>query len=265
MVPAGTQALARVFDAAAASPHAQVALSRIGGREGYRPFSIALGAAKPILLYPDLRGFVQQSIRVLGPGGPARAEFEHLLKVTHEEMTASRPSLPLSPLLVSDPSGIAQPNRPRDNVELLQYVLLSPDASYALPNTPPAPIVQRDPRGFALVAGSRPGEPGSVPPPFSDLFQDGPDGPVAGPDGMADVDAFGRFIDAKGNPVLVDVPFDTPGKARVRQGDALGRALLEDGSNAYEYLDTQQTLVASLARDLRSLADPNDQRDFRRM
>jgi len=261
LVPAGTRALARVLDAAAQSPRAQAALSRLGGREGYRPFSVALGAAKPILLYPDLRGFVQQSIRVLSPGGPARAEFEQLLKVTHEEMNASRPSLPLSPLLVSDPNGIAQPNRPRDNVELLQYVLLSPDASFAFPNTAPAPIVQRDPRGFALVAGSRPGQPGFVPAPFSDLFQDGPDGPVAGPDGMPDVDAFGRFIDANGNPVLVDMPFETPGKPRVRKGDALGRALLEDGRNAYEYLDTQQTLVASLARDVRALADPNPAND----
>ncbi|MBI5537194.1 MAG: hypothetical protein HY898_31020 [Deltaproteobacteria bacterium] len=260
LLPAGTQSLARVFEALNNSSQAQTALSRIGGREGYRPLSVAMGAIKPVLLYPDLRGFVQQSVRMLSPGGPARDEFMQVLRVAHNELATSEPTLALSPVVIQDPDGIDQPNRPRENLEILQTVLLDSDAAFG-DNTSPAPIVVRDPRGFALVAGSKPGVAGSVPAPFADLYHDGPDGPVPGADGLADVDAFGRFIDGNGNPVLVDVPFDTPGTKRVRNADSQGRALLDDGKVAYEYLDTKQTLVASLARTLRALSDPDPAND----
>jgi hypothetical protein len=260
LLPAGTQALARVFDAMIASPDAQSALSRIGGRKGYRPVEVALGVIKPVLLYPQLRELSQQSIRVLSPGGPARGEFQQLLRVTHNELATSSPSAALAPLIIQDPNGIAQPSRPRDNLEVLHAVLLSPHSAYG-DETTPAPIVARDPRGFALVAGSKPGVPGTVRLPFVDLFHDGPGGLMPGPDGLADVDAFGRFVDGSGNPVEVDVPFDTPGTKRVRKADAMGRALLQDGEVAYEYLDTKQTFVASLARSLRALSDPNPVND----
>lgn len=261
LIPAGTQAVARALDALAESPQAQASLARFGGRKGYRPSEIALGVLKPVLSYPDLRGFVRQSVRVLAPIGPARLEFEQLLRATQEELLDARPSVMPAPLVVTDPFGIAQPNRPRDAVEIAQLMLLSSDPAFAFPNAAPAPIVQRDARGFAVVNGSRLGEPGTVPAPFSDLFHDGPSGPEPGADGMADVDAYGRFIDGEGNPVAVDLPFDAPGTVRVREGDSLGRALLADGRPAFEYFDTQQTMAASLARDVRALADPVEAND----
>jgi hypothetical protein len=260
LMPSATQALSRLFDALVASPRAQLALSRIGGRKGYRPVEVALGAIKPVLLYPSLRTLTQQSIRVLSPGGPARAEFQQLLRVTNKELANAQTSLALSPIVISDPGGIDQPSRPRDDLEVLQTLLLDSDPAFG-DGTSEAPIVVRDSRGFAWVAGSKPGVVGSVPEPFADLFHDGPDGPLPGGDGLADVDEYGRFVDASFVPVQVDLPFDMPGAARVRQSDTMGRALLADGKVAYEYLDTKQTFVASLARNLRALSDPDPAND----
>lgn len=260
LFPSGTQALARLFQALVDSPRAQQALSRIGERRGYRPVEVALGVIKPVLLYPSLRTLAQQSIRVLSPGGPARGEFQQLLRVAHRELSNAQTTLALSPIVITDPGGIVQPSRARDTTEVLQALLLDSDPAFG-DATSPAPIVVRDARGFAWIAGSKPGVVGSVPAPFSDQWHDGPDGLLAGGDGLADVDEYGRFVDANGAPVLVDIPFDAPGIARVRDGDEAGRALLANGQVAYDYIDTKQTLVANLARSVRVLADPDPAND----
>jgi hypothetical protein len=261
LLPSGTQALARLFEALATSTPAQAAFAKLGGREGYKPLTVALGAVKPILAYPDLRTLAQKSVVVLGPGGSLRAPFKQLLEVVHEELASSETTLALAPYVVDDPDGIAQPNRPRDNLEVLHAVLLSSDPVFADVAATPAPIVMRDPRGFALAAGSKLGVPGSVSTPFVDLAHDGPNGAEPGPDGLADVDSLGRFVDGNGKPVEVDLPFDVPGTTRVRKPDAQGRALLGNGQTAYQYLETTETLVAALARDLRPLADPDPVND----
>jgi hypothetical protein len=72
LLPATTQALARVFKAMADNQQAQGALAYVGGRKGYRPAASALGVVQPILSYPNLRTLSQQSVRMLSPGGPAR-------------------------------------------------------------------------------------------------------------------------------------------------------------------------------------------------
>jgi hypothetical protein len=249
LLPSATQSLARLFQTLADSAPAQQALSQIGGRKGYRPLSVGLGAIAPILTYPNLRAISQQSVRILSPGGPARAEFVQLLNVVHEELRTSETQVPLSPILVDD--SIAQPNRPRDNLEILSNVLLATDPSFEGEAMHMGLIVQRDDRGFAMVTGSAPGFPGSIPAPFVD--NDG--------DGLADVDLFGRFVDAQGNPVQVDLPFSVPGEPRVRAPDALGRAVLDNGEPAYAYIDTNTTLVASLLRDVTNLVDPDPAND----
>lgn len=249
LLPSSTQSLARLFQALVESPSAQVALSQIGGRKGYRPLAVGLGAIAPVLRYPNLRSISQQSVRILSPGGPARTEFVQLLNVAHEELRTAETELPLAPIMVDD--SIAQPNRPRDNLEILTNVLLATDPSFSGEATHMGLIVQRDYRGFAYVAGSVPGVSGTVPAPFTDL-----DG-----DGLADVDVFGRFVGMDGMPVAVDLPFSVPGEPRVRAPDALGRAVLENGDPAYAYIDTNETLVASLMRDLTSLVDPDPAND----
>jgi hypothetical protein len=246
LFPATTQALARVFDAMAGNDDAQGALAYIGGRKGYRPAAAALGVIQPVLSYPHLRTLSQQSVRMLSPGGPARQQFMQLLNVVHEEMRSSRPALPLGVLTVADPDGIAQPNRPRDNLEVLQHVLLATDPKFGAASQPGL-IVLRDFRGFALVHGNTPGIVGSVPDPFAD----------GDSDGLADVDDFGRFIGLQGHPVAVDAPFFVPGEPRIRPADSLGRAVLDNGVPAYQYIDTTQTLVSSLMRDVGTLVDPD--------
>ena len=247
LLPASTQALSRVFDAMAASKDAQSALARIGGRKGYRPLAAALGVVQPVLSYPDLRTISQQSVRLLSPGGPARDQFVQLLTVVHEELRTSETELPLGPFRVDDTNGIAQPNRARDNLEVMQNVLLATDASFGHGSLSGGLIVLRDNRGFALVNGSLLGVPGSVSAPFTD--SDG--------DGLGDVDDFGRFIGAQGQPVSVDLPFLVPGEPRIRPADSMGRAVLDNGDPAYQYLDTTQTFASSLLRDLDALIDPD--------
>lgn len=247
LLPASTQALARVFEAMSANEDAQGALAYIGGRKGYRPVASALGVIQPILTYPNLRTLSQQSVRMLSPGGPAREEFIQLLNVVHEEMRSSEPELPLGTLVVDDTDGIAQPNRPRDNLEVLQHVLLATDDRFGSNALQPGLIVLRDYRGFALVNGSSPGVAGSVPSPFADTDYDG----------LADVDPFGRFLGMQGEPAEVDAPFFVPGESRVRPADSMGRAVLENGQPAYEYIDTTRTLVSSLMLDVEALVDPD--------
>lgn len=247
LLPATTQALARVFKAMADNQQAQGALAYVGGRKGYRPAASALGVVQPILSYPNLRTLSQQSVRMLSPGGPAREQFVHLLNVVHEEMRSSETELPLGVFVLEDPTGIAQPNRPRDNLEVLQNVLLSTHPSFGNKAVKPGLVVLRDFRGFALVHGNTPGIVGSVLEPFAD----------ADNDGLADVDDFGRFIGAQGTPVAVDSPFFVPGEPRIRPADSMGRAVLDNGLTAYQYIDTTQTLVSSLLRDVGALVDPD--------
>lgn len=251
LLPSATQSLARMFEALIDSPEAQKALAHIGGREGYRPRSVALGAIGPLLAYPHLRSIAQHSVRVLQPGGPARGQFLHLLDVVHHELRTAERVLPLGPYVVTDPEGIAQPNRPRDNLEILQSLLLTQDPAFAHHDVRTGLIVLRDHRGFAHVTGTSLGLPGAVPAPFADRDRDG----------LADVDEFGRFVQSNGELVPIDLPFHVPGEPRVRAPDALGRALFDNGSPAYEYIDTTQTLTAALLRDIPALIDPDEAND----
>ncbi|MCU0694158.1 MAG: hypothetical protein MUF54_22425, partial [Polyangiaceae bacterium] len=250
LLPASTQALARVFQALIASQDARVALQKIGGRKGYRPPSSALGVIAPVLAYPDLRKISQQTVRVFSPGGPARDQFVQLLTVAQEELrTAETRQCKDEPdrcQALTVPDDRAQPNRYRRNVEILQEIAFMLDDAFRLPTLDPDWIVKRDYRGFALASGSQLGVPGSVPAPFSDADQDG----------LADVDDFGRFIDIEGNLVSVDLPFAVRGEPRKAGPEE--PAVFDNGLDAYQYRDTTNTLLASLLfRDLRELLNPD--------
>ena len=101
-------------------------------------------------------------------------------------------------------------------------------------------VVRRDRRGLAL-----PNHNGAVAPPFVDRDRDG----------LADVDASGRFIDQEGRPLRLPTPF-----ARAGVADGLGRsaytpALRADGSHLWSYLPAQHS---QLAQALGVLADVGD-------
>jgi hypothetical protein len=100
-------------------------------------------------------------------------------------------------------------------------------------------ITRRDGRGYAQVALVS----GAVPPPFVDKDKDG----------LADVDALGRFITSDGNPP--PPPFFLPGDTSQR--DPTGRALAKDKTFLYDYIDTSHTYAASLLADLKPLVNPD--------
>ena len=64
-VPLFTEALANVMNQIKQSPDAQAALARFDAREGYRPLDIAMGAARPLLQYPQLVPMVQTLLSLL--------------------------------------------------------------------------------------------------------------------------------------------------------------------------------------------------------
>lgn len=138
----------------------------------------------------------------------------------------------------------ARATHPTDTVAYsLQSVLASEDARF----TPPggrAPIwaVAYDRRGLPLVARTASGVP---PPPFTDA-----DG-----DGLADVDAKGRWILGNGEPRNI-AAFETRGQAMgLLNRDEYGRGSVGgSGQFSFEYLDLNKTGLHFLVRQFNELA-----------
>lgn len=266
LMPSHTRSMARLFDAMAApglcagattkctwdsdcgaagicqSP-VRDALSTMWGRQGYRPFQVGLGFVRPALGYPDLRKLTTTTLSVLGPGGAASPELQQVLDVMQQELvTAGATVSPLPPLSVD--AAAAQPNRPRQNIELASALFLTQSAAFAAgPSAVPSYIARRDRRGLVVPAGNTPGDKATLMAPFSDLNGDG----------YADVDAFGRFVDKAGAPLPLAPPFAIPGQT-MGTVDAFGRP--DSASTKYTYLDTSRTLVAGVTRHLVPLLDP---------
>lgn len=267
LMPSVTRATGRLF-AALAGPgkdtyaqfgdpakakQAQLALSRLSGRLGYRPLRVALGAIKPSMAYPELRQLTQTfAVRLRPPGknaepgaGLMRDAFQNVLGMAqHELATSVEGPLPVAYALTD--AAKLQPNRPRTNAEVARAIMLSTDPAFAKPGALPSYLVVRDSRGYAVPAGNQPGVPGTVGGPFVD--GDG--------DGFADVDSTGRFLGPAGL-AQVDTPFFVPGLPRVLPPDAFGRAVDPGGAPLFAYLDTSQTFVGSTTRDLEPLLNPD--------
>ncbi len=219
---------------------AREALASVAGRQGYRPLRVALGAMRPALGYPALRQLAQTAVPQLGPGGPMRPAFQQVLAQTELELQTSTP-IPRPPRYAVDAT-TGQPNRPRTNVEVGQAMMLSTDPAFAAFDATPRFLVRRDTRGVALPRG------GVMAGPFSD----------ANGDGLADVDAFGRFVTAGGTLAPVDPPFFVPTITPIGQLDLYGRPIGGGGDTLYEYVDTSQSLAAALVRDLEPLLEPDE-------
>ncbi len=241
LVPASTDALARLFDGIGRDPAAQAALSRMGNRQGYKPLPVALGTMRPMFLYPRFRELSRLLISRLGPGGALEPQLQEVLGALREELRTLAAD-PKEPPLAVD-AAKAQPSRPRQKIEFVSALLLDERDAYAQLGATPRWMVARDRRGFALPAGV---SPGSVPAPF-----------VADADGLPAVDAAGRFVGADGAPLAFAPPFASPGFAFDPKFtfDASGRAV--DGSSLlYQYRDTSRTMVGSLMVDMRPLLAP---------
>lgn len=233
LFPTSTRSLARLLGGLGESDEARQALTRMWGRRGYRPFQVALGAIRPALAYPGLRPMTRAALGVLGPNGSAAPELQQLLKVGKQELLTSRPVVaPLPPLTVD--AATLQPSRPRSAIEFASSFLLSENDAFAESATDPHRyIVLRDRRGFAAT---------TLQAPFVDQDMDG----------LADVDGFGRFVGASGQPLGIELPFALAGSTAT-DIDAYGRP--QSSIPLFQYLDTSRTLAGAVGRHLVPLVD----------
>lgn len=236
-IPLLTEAIARVMNDVKAAPDIQDALARFDARQGYRPLEVAMGSARPILGYPRFVPFAQSILSIVSSGGHAQPQMQQLLAVGREEMRTSVAPAPLAALTSAVDANIAGwqwLSRPRTSLEMSRAILLAGDPAFDVGLKTPRFVVARDARAYASVKRAS----GSVPPPFVD--SDG--------DGLADVDALGRFVTSDGKPA--PSPFFSPDGANGVRDDQ-GRAPV------YDYLDVGTTLLPRLESDVRPLADPD--------
>ncbi|MFO0548670.1 MAG: hypothetical protein U0271_09795 [Polyangiaceae bacterium] len=233
LAPQATEGLGAVFDSMGKSDDAKAMLTRMWARRGYRPANVGLGIVRPSLDYPNLRDFTTNAVTLLGPDGAAEWQLKGLLAVMKQEMAYMKPEIAGLPELVVD-NAKAQPNRPRTTIELLRELMLTEDDAFApTPEEPARYIALRDRRGYVVPASA------------ATIFSDS-DG-----DGYADVDGFGRFVDAGGSPITVDTPFLIPGIEPLASVDEYGRP----SGDVYRYVDTSRTPAASLSSVLAPLLD----------
>lgn len=244
----------------------RAALARLGGRKGYRTVPTAIGIARPALAYPKLSEVVDNTIRLVGAGGPAEAELHAVLQVTQLELANTTIPDARKPIMgYGDRFSGIKSQKPKLTSEILRNLLvdappLKADLSgpaYALNwadqfapdgaggTAPPTPFLIRDARGYAAFQTT----------PTNVADKDG--------DGLPDVDKFGRFVGMDGRPLALPSPF-----AYVTEGDVntkgtrddLGRALTAPGgAPIYKYSDASRTLLHAILRDTKVLADPKNQ------
>ncbi len=207
------------------------ALEGISGRLGYRPISTALGLAKPAMLYPELREFLQTFSPRLDAGGDLHDSFQSALRMGHYEFAISAPPDP--PLVPLEETGFTI-NRPRTKTEIFEALMLSQAGDFTIPSPPDtaaAFIARRDRRGVVI--------PQKLELPF-----------VAGADGLAEVNEFDQFLTTGGELAVVDPPFRAPNFTPVGPLDGFGRPLRADGTLLYEYIPLRETLAGAVNNTL---------------
>ncbi|MFI5300318.1 MAG: hypothetical protein ACHREM_19695, partial [Polyangiales bacterium] len=242
----------------------RAALARLGGRKGYRTLSTALGVARPVLAYPKMNDVVDDTIRLIGPGGAAEPQLRKLLAISQGEMQTSVIPDARKPITgYADIWSGSANAKPKLTSEILRNFLIDPPpltgdltaAAYPAgwqdkygitPAGTPAPVLPallRDARGFAAF----------VTIPSNALDADG--------DGLPDTNAFGQFLSKAGAPLALPTPFpeiQTAGTAPdTATRDAQGRALQSAGGAAiYKTMDASRTVLAPLLRESKLVADP---------
>jgi hypothetical protein len=267
-VPLFTEGLGRIMNDVKAATAVQDALARFDARQGYRPLGIGLGAARPLLAYPQLVPFVQSLLSLVAtdsdPYSPAGAidpsqpvgignrkpipgaaatQMQQLLAVGREELRSSVAPAPLALLATTTDATVPTRellSRPRTTLELTRQIMLQGSASFDVGLQPVVYVVARDPRAYAAV----PLVNGAVPTPFVDNDHDG----------LPDVDAVGRFVSSNGQPV--PSPFFSPDGVDGNR-DPAGRAIGEATPTLYSYANVGQTFMANLEQNLRPMLDPD--------
>jgi len=231
-VPDVTRRLAGVAERLTRDPEAMASLTALANREGYVSLPHQECLFRLVAKYPRYKDLVTRVINLTlehdgldENGAPIIGEedsYGRLMKSLSEKLAtlelsedAERDIVLVSDLLT------------REDARLSGGVSLSP--------TGYSSIAARDVRGMAMVApvsGSR-----GMPAPFVDM------NPI---DGLADVDASGRFVDVHNAPIDLP-PF---GKSGAR--DATARAVaMPNGPLMYQYVELDRTLLGGLMRDTR--------------
>ena len=226
-LPTNTRIIATFLESIEADPAALQALARIGSRSGYRPLRLALGTIRPILSYPDFDHFAGVALHALVdlpdtlPGGVGDG-------IAAPELTNLESALALY-LASMQPAPMLAANE-RSTLELARGLMFTQDALFG--SGTQHYVLTRDDRGIALPLG------GAVVAPFVD--HDG--------DGLADIDALGRFVDGSGTLLALPHPFATRGERGVPH-DVGGRPLTMSGAQIYEYLNADETMLAGVMRE----------------
>ncbi len=251
--PRITGALGRLMREVQKDKGVQDALARVDARQGYRPATVALGVARPVLSYPRLVDLANALLKAIASDsdpysgsdkpvpGVAAAEFRAVLEVLHEELRTAKSDPPIGPLTIAPDTLIARDvlSRPRSTLELSRAILLAEDPKFGLASTIPRFVTRRDPRGVAVV----PLESGKLPALFVDTVADG----------LPDLDDLGQFVTTGGKKA--PTPFFTADSIAVVSRDKFGRALKEGSTTEtlYDYIDASRTFAASFVNDLRPL------------
>jgi hypothetical protein len=219
--------LADLLDEFSQSTDAMTALSREGNRDGYRPPAAAFGAPAALVsarssaspATPSVDAVLEKTVPQMVAGGVAHDEWESLVAAI---------SATLSDASIPDDAGTSE------RTATLAAGLLLAERDDLATEGYTTPLVRRDSRGMAQVALVS----GALPAPFYD--GDG--------DGLPDVDALGRYIDANGAPIAVAAPFAIAGDTATR--DPNGEV------STYTYFDLGKTPLGALSRDASDLFDP---------
>ena len=148
-IPASTEALAAVTTVLHQSADSQASWAHFNSRAGYRPFDLALGAARPLIAYRNLRAFVDATLALLSPDsnpydpaakkdahgnripvpGAAYAEMSRLSAALHADLANETADPAPSPLVLAkalDPTtGATVLNRPMTDLETIQSILFA--------------------------------------------------------------------------------------------------------------------------------------------
>ncbi len=222
LLPRNTRAIGRLLADLMEDDDVKAVLGRFSQRRGMREPRQALGLARALLAYPALPDLTETALANVDDGGPLESEWGALLEAAALEMATAEPTDPSDPTL-----------------GLVRDLLLRTDDAFG--GTTPRYVVARDPRGLPVPAAI-----------------DGSLGFVdTDTDGLADVDASGRFVAADGSPLNPATPFPTLGESGVAR-DELGRALTDAMTPLYEYVDVERTMLAGLLREGPALLEPAD-------
>ncbi len=245
-----TDALGDVLTLLENDTESHTSLARLINRNGYQPADLTLGIMRPVLSYPQLPNLLHATLNLIVPSSDRKADaskslefnqelvsspFRTLLQTVHFELQSVDPATPERLSLAQDTQLPERTilSRPRTSLELAKHLLFTEHESFKVS---PAPlVVRRDKRGVALVARRN----GTLPRPFIDDDDDG----------LADVDAIGRFI-TQGS--AAPTPFFAHGVPEMAPRDAMGRAL-KDSAPIFDYLEASRTFLASAMKDARNL------------